>query len=273
LIGLDGSSNSRSVLELGLRWAKRFDALAVGIGIIDEPGLTTTGAMLFGGGHHWHTAARTQLLYRARHRVDLILEEFTGRCAEVGVNSRTLEDVGFPFAQILMEAQCYDLILLGQQSHFDNVSRGESDETLRLVLQDSPRPVVAVPKSPSGGESIVVAYDGSLHAAHALHAPEASGLAGSKLVDVVSIAPHSKDAARHADRAVGFLRLHGIEALPHQVVTSVPPAEVIMNKVCYLEAGLLVMGARGERASRDVFVGSVTLAVLKESPVPVFCSY
>jgi nucleotide-binding universal stress UspA family protein len=57
------------------------------------------------------------------------------------------------------------------------------------------------------------------------------------------------------------------------VVTSVPPAEVILNKVCYLEAGLLVMGARGETASRDVSVGSVTRAVLKDSPVPVFCDY
>ena len=33
LIGLDGSDDSRPVLELGLRWAKRFDALAVGIAL------------------------------------------------------------------------------------------------------------------------------------------------------------------------------------------------------------------------------------------------
>ena len=42
LIGLDGSEDGRSVLELGLRWAKRFDALAVGLAVVDEPGILTS---------------------------------------------------------------------------------------------------------------------------------------------------------------------------------------------------------------------------------------
>ena len=37
LAGLDGSPDSQSVLTLGIRWARRFDALLVGIAIIDEP--------------------------------------------------------------------------------------------------------------------------------------------------------------------------------------------------------------------------------------------
>ena len=37
LVGLDGSPFSESAVELGIRWAKRHDALLVGLGIIDEP--------------------------------------------------------------------------------------------------------------------------------------------------------------------------------------------------------------------------------------------
>jgi nucleotide-binding universal stress UspA family protein len=37
LIGLDGSDYSTAAVELGIRWAKQFDALLVGLGIIDEP--------------------------------------------------------------------------------------------------------------------------------------------------------------------------------------------------------------------------------------------
>ena len=183
---------------------------------------------------------------------------------------KTLEDVGTPFVQILMEAQRYDLILLGQQTHFDYGREGEPDETLGKVLQDSPRPVVAVPKTLGGGESVVVAYDGSLQAARALYAFEASGLGDSRAVHVVSVASDYEDAARHADRAVGFLRLHGIEADPHPVDTSVPTAEVILQQGPLLEAGLLVMGAYGQPVLREFFLGSVTRTVLKESPVPVF---
>ena len=52
-----------------------------------------------------------------------------------------------------------------------------------------------------------------------------------------------------------------------------PPAEVILGKIRYLEASLLVMGAYGQPVLREFFLGSVTRTVLKESPVPVFCSH
>lgn len=287
LMGLDGSTNSHAVLELGLRWAKRFDALVVGMGIVDEQTLCTSGASRFGGSLYWPQAARIQLEYHARHRADQVVEEFACRCAEEGVKARTLEDMGAPYLQILAEARSHDLILLGRPSWFD--SRGlsglgldpvEAETTLCRILQASPCPVVAVPRTPTGGESIVVAYDGSPQAAHALDAFLASGLGGTQLVHVVNVSPDSQDAVRHAERAVGALRLQGVQAVPHQVVTAVPPAEVILNKLCYLEAGLLVMGA-GKRsgegdvdaaeAAVDFELGSVTRAVLKASPVPIFC--
>ena len=49
-----------------------------------------------------------------------------------------------------------------------------------------------------------------------------------------------------------------------------PPAEVILEQVRRLKAGLLVMGAYGQPALREFFLGSVTRKVLEESPVPLF---
>ena len=40
LIGLDGSPSSAAAVELGIQWAKRFNALLVGLGIVDEPPFT-----------------------------------------------------------------------------------------------------------------------------------------------------------------------------------------------------------------------------------------
>ena len=115
---------------------------------------------------------------------------------------RTLEDVGTPFVQILMEAQRYDLILLGRQTHFDYGSEGEPDETLGKVLPDSPRPGGRrAEDAPASGEAVVVAYDGSLQAARALYAFEASGLGAAREVHVVSVArdtrtPHAAPTGR-----------------------------------------------------------------------------
>jgi nucleotide-binding universal stress UspA family protein len=272
LIGLDGSVDSRSVLELGVRWAKRFGALAVGLAVVDEPGIRISEGVLFAGDQHWYrTDPEAVLLTQSRQRVEQSLKQFAQRCGESGVTCKTLEDVGTPFVQVLMEAQCYDLILLGQQTHFDYGWEGQADETLGKVLQDSPRPVVAVPRSLGEDEAVVIAYDGSPQAARAVYAFEASGLGDSRAVHVVSVASDSKDAARLAYRAVRFLRLHGIEAEPHPVGTSESTAEVILSKLDDLDAGLLVMGAYGQPVLREFFLGSVTRTVLKESPVPVFC--
>jgi nucleotide-binding universal stress UspA family protein len=272
LIGLDGSEDGDSVVELGLQWAKRLDAKAVGVAVVDEPGVLTSAAVLFEGAHHWHAIdAAAPRLANSRRAVEQILRQFSRRCGEAGVPFKTLEDVGAPFVRILIEAQRNDLVLLGQRTHFDYGREGKPDETLAKVLQDSPRPVVAVPKSLGSGEAVVVAYDGSLQAARALYAFEASGLGVSREVHVVSVSADDDEAARHAARAVEFLHIHGIEAVSHRVATSDATSDAILTKANDLAAGLLVMGAYGQPVLREFFLGSVTRTALKESCIPVFC--
>jgi nucleotide-binding universal stress UspA family protein len=87
---------------------------------------------------------------------------------------------------------------------------------------------------------------------------------------VVSVAAEHATAARHADRAVEFLRSHEINVCPRPLASAAPPAEVILEQARQLGARLLVMGAYGQPAIREFFFGSVTRTVLKESPVPLF---
>ena len=65
----------------------------------------------------------------------------------------------------MLEAQCYDLILLGRKTFFRFETQTNPDETLHELIKLSPRPVVAVPDVSHCGEAVVVAYDGSLQAA------------------------------------------------------------------------------------------------------------
>lgn len=268
LVGLDGSEHSDSALELGIRWSRRFDALLVGIGVIDEPGVHGPEEYLVGEAY-FHRLNKA-LLADTRRGVQRSLGRYALRCAEAGVAFKELEDVGTPYVQILKEAQRYDLIVLGRHTHFQFGYEEEPDMTLSQVLAESPRPVVAVPDELPDGEAVLVAYDGSLQASRALAAFEASGLGQGREVHVVSIAEGPKVAALHAERAVEFLKSHGLTVSACPVDSCCPPAEAILDRARLWGAGLLVMGAYGQPVLREFFLGSVTRTVLEESPVPVF---
>ena len=269
LVGLDVSSYAAAAVELWIEWARRFDAVLVGLGIIDQPTICKPEPVSVGGMAYKEPRDQS-LLADARRTVERLLEGFSLRCAEAGVSSKVLEDVGLPAEQIMLEAQRYDLILLGQQTYFHFETQARADETLRNVVKHCPRPVVAVPDQPRGGKALVVAYDGSLQAARTLQAFQGVGLDGSQDVHIVSVDADHAQAARHADRALEFLRFHGTTAFAHPVATTDPPAEVILEHLQRLDAGMLVMGAYGRPVLKEFFFGSVTRSVLAKYTVPLF---
>jgi len=71
-----------------------------------------------------------------------------------------LEDVGEPADRILREAHRADVVLLGRETHFRFETQDRPDPTDALVLRQSPRPVVVVPRELPEGRGIVVAYGG-----------------------------------------------------------------------------------------------------------------
>src|SRR2546430_15366409 len=111
----------------------------------------------------------------------------TLECTQAGVAFKLLEDEGLPANRIVLEAQRYDLILLGRKTYFHFETVDEPDPTLFQVLKHSPRPVVTVPSAPLREEgAVLVAYDGSLQASRALQAFESLGIGAGRPVEVVS---------------------------------------------------------------------------------------
>jgi nucleotide-binding universal stress UspA family protein len=269
LVGLDGSAYSDSAVALGIDWARRFDALVVGLGIVDKPSIFQPEMVPLGADAYKQPADEARLA-RATRQVEQFLEKFSLRCAEAGVSSKVLEDVGNPYEQILREAQRYDVILLGKQTYFHFATQEGPCETLKSVLKNTPRPVVTVPEKLGAGTSIVIAYDGSLQAARALQAFQGLGLDSTQPVHVVTVGKDHIEACRHTDRAIEFLAFHGIKATAHALATSESPAQILLQQISKLDGRLVVMGAYGQPALKEFFLGSVTRTLLKESPVPLF---
>jgi len=61
-------------------------------------------------------------------------------------------------AHILLEAQHYDLIMLGQQTFFHCETQDTSDDALSVVVKQSPCPVVAVPATLPARQAVLIAY-------------------------------------------------------------------------------------------------------------------
>lgn len=268
LIGLDGSAYSATAVELGIAWAKVSDAMLVGMCVIDEPTIRKGQAAPIGGSA-FKQQRDSALLADAQRKVAQFLADFSARCGAAGVACQQFGDVGIPAEQISLEAQRYDLILLGKQTHFHFETQLQADETLTEVLKASPRPVVTVPETLGTGRSIVVAYDGSLQAARTLQAFQSLGLDRMGEVHVLSVHSEHAEAIRRADRAIDFLNFHDIKAERH-VVGSSSPAQEILSLAARLNAGLLVMGAYGQPGIKEFFFGSVTRTLLKETKIPLF---
>jgi nucleotide-binding universal stress UspA family protein len=269
LVGLDGSPSSGAAVELGIQWAKRFNALLVGLGIVDEATIRKPEPEPIGGDSYKQERDEA-LVKEARGAIQQFLEQFAARCTAADVSFNLLQDSGLPYEEILRESQRYDLVLFGHETHFHFGTVNRPDETLWNVLKRGPRPVVIAPAKLEPGSSVVVAYNGSPQADRALQAFQASGLALDEEVCVLSADDDPEEGARQAERAVEFLRLHRIKAVTRALGPVDSRSQSILEEVRQRSARLLVMGAYGHSTVREFLLGSTTKTVLKESPVPVF---
>ena len=269
LVGMDGSAYSEAAVELGIRWAQRWNAVLVGLGVIDAPTICKAQPVPLGA-----TAYKAQrdetLLADAHHKVEQFLEHCTQQCAEAGVMCQMRQEVGSPVECLLLEAQRYDLMVLGQHTFFHFETQRQADDIHGTVLKQSPRPVVTVPRTLPAGQVVVVAYDGSPQATRALQMFQAVWLDNSHEVHVVCVDPAQEHAAQCVERAADFLQRHDVVVQAHALATSASPAHVLLEQVQQVGASLLVMGAYGRSTLREFLGHSVTRILLQESPVPLF---
>ncbi len=67
-----------------------------------------------------------------------------------------------------------------------------------------------------------------------------------------------------------YLTAHGAPHRLHPIVSTAPPAEIVLEEIRHLRPRLLVMGAHGHHPIRDLFGTSVTRQVLRACPIPTF---
>lgn len=269
LLVIDGQEIEHASIGLGIRWSLEFDAILAGLGVIDEVLVRPVEAVPLG-------AARFKLdrddvrLRERQAAIGSALSAIAVRCAQSRAGFKPLECIGQAADEIAVEAQRFDLILMPRQlREQDEGSTSNTNSTLIFVLRASPRPVVAAADSAPAGNSVVVAYDGSLQAARTLYSFVATGLADKCSIHVVSVDETPLVAAKTGNRAVEYLDSHGIRATL-SADSSDDVAERIMNVARDVSAGLIVLGAYGQPRYREFLLGSVTSTMLNTCAIPLF---
>lgn len=269
LVAIDAAPAGEVALALGVQWATRFDAMLIGLGIVDRQSLLGHESAPIGAG-----AVKQErddiLLERERVRIEERLRQFIHACAQHHVASKVLEDFGSAHGEILREAERCDLVIIGKPPHDqdDRTPRGTIE--LPSLVKDSPRPIVAVPLSAPRSGPMLVAYDGSVQSARTLQLFALTGMIHLDSVELVTVANDELSAEQQVLPAVEFLRRHGINPRVSALAGSRDAANLILDHARRIQASLIVMGAYGQPAIKEFLMGSVTKTVLEQAEVPVF---
>jgi len=147
------------------------------------------------------------------------------------------------------------------------------------VLLESARPVLVLPRSgrfePGNGKA-VVAWDGSLGAAHAA-AAALPLLQRAKSVDLVRVVPVGVGSDRplpvDVTRAIAWLAGHGIRAQVRLAPGEHRVGQALLLDTKAMGARLLVMGAWGKPRVMERLLGGATRDVLANLAVPTLFAH
>ena len=269
LVALDATPASTAAQQLAIRLAKAFDCQITGLAVLDRAHITSPTAVGIGG-----------MAYK-KHRDQIKLEEakaflhrleqgFQQSCEAIDVVWQVVEAEGVPHKLIEDQSGRHDLLVIGKDTDFHFDFDPSTADTVQRLLEDNPRPLIVCPETIPDDGVVLVAYDGSVRSARALHMLALLGIARGRPIHVVATADEPDQAERRTRHATELLVKHGYEVTPHGVASTAEPAEIILAEAEALKATMIALGASGHRLIHDLFLGSTTQRLLAACPCPLF---
>jgi nucleotide-binding universal stress UspA family protein len=269
LVVLDGSNAASCAKKYALKLAKELKTELTGVGVIDTPWITAAQPEPLGGAA-FKIHRDQELIKKTHDRIEEMLTKFRNECDKNDVKCYVSELEGFPATEIEGLSEEHDLIIIGKTTDFHGDLDGDTDLTVKHILRDNPRPVIVIPRDLDLTGKIVVAYDGSMQAARALHMFLLLGLGIGHKIHVVSVARRKSEADTMAQRALEMCKLHDMDVEAEGMESRKAPELVILNRAKELKANMVVMGAYGTQGLREYIFGTTTEHLMKQSDVALF---
>jgi nucleotide-binding universal stress UspA family protein len=189
------------------------------------------------------------------------LIQFRAVCAGRGIQCSTDLQTGIPGELICREAVAHDMVVMTRSGYHRLAGEERVDGIVQTVIRGSVRPVLVAGSSFREVQHILVAFDGSIHAARALSVAADLGSRPGVRTTLVNIAASEEAGNDTLLPAEAFLYHHDVTP-QKRIVLGSKPSELICELVVSAGADLLVMGAYGHRPIREMLFGSTTERVL-----------
>jgi nucleotide-binding universal stress UspA family protein len=200
------------------------------------------------------------------------LDQFAAQCDSLGIPSSIEMKTGVPEEVICRAAIAHDIAVVSRTGYSRIAGGPETvDSMVAAVIRDSVRPVLVAGSEFREGSDIrnvLVAYDGSDHAARSLLvAAELAARPGANCT-LATVVPSEDLGQEILEPAEAFLCHHGV--IPKkQIIINSKPADVICGLAASGGVDILVMGAYGHSSIRKVLFGSTTERILAHCAVNV----
>jgi nucleotide-binding universal stress UspA family protein len=274
-VHVNESPHTLARVQLAAQWAAKFGAHLVGTAATGLPATYYFGS-ISGEGAVVVPAYLDALKDRAQTALAMA-EAAVARESAASFEKRTIEEEAG--VALCLQARYSDLLIVGQDDPHERTVV-QAPGVAEYVLMNSVSPVLFVPHAgafPTMGERVVIAWDGGMEAARAVHGAIPI-LRRAKLVQVAvfdaTVGPDAHGEEPGADIAL-FLARHGVKVDVSRHVTGgeIDIGNAILSHVSDFGADLLVMGGYGHSRFREVLLGGATRTVLRSMTTPVLMSH
>jgi nucleotide-binding universal stress UspA family protein len=219
-----------------------------------------------------NSSLMNDLTAAAKERLDQFMEQCASRDIPISTEIRT----GVPGIVISRTAIAHDIVIVSRTGYNRIADARETvDAWIAPVVRGSVRPVLVAGTGVREGSDIhnvLVAYDGSSHAARALLA--AAELAARPGVDcTLATVASSEEAGRELIAPAEAYLLHRGIAPRKQIIVSSKPSDVICDLAASGGVDFIVMGAYGHSPIREVLFGSTTERILSHCAANVILQF
>ena len=193
--------------------------------------------------------------------------EFLDRCQTAGIQGRMAIDVGGISRKICERARWVDLAVVSLAHPPGRYPIARLNSGFRTMIQRCPRPIVAVPGTPSSMNRALLAFDGSPKAMEALFIGTYLNVQWNTSLVLLTIPEGRRVTSKMLDQAQQYLEAHGAQAIALNRIG--PEAETILASAEEHECDMFIMGGYGMQPVQEVVLGSTVDQVLRESRMPV----
>ena len=265
LIPLDNSPFTEAALSWSCYAAKITGAELTGLTVLDIPGIERSiGSVPVGGIQVARCIVDTKE-QKALEHIKKLLENFESTCKKSGVRYSLAERQGNPSDQIIKDSIFYDLVVIGLRTNYHYDADDKRGESVEHIMGHSVSPILAVPdrfEKPTGKINVIVAFDGSLPSARALHRFAQIVRTAEYSVTILMSHQDMEFANRCLDGAETFLISHDFKHVKKKWTTANILDEIREN---YLEnTNLIVLGAHSKSILTDFMVGSLSKSLMRQ---------